>query len=307
MEMDSINLINEFRIDLAIKKLSKGTQQQYPQFVQNLSDFVNSDLLSVDEDTMTRYLVHLQERNIRKSSMVKYFNGISMFFNFLMLRKKLITANPATPIRNYYLRNYKDNAPGQLRQCPTIEQAKTLVRNILEPRDLAIVFLLLKTGVRLHELTELNLADINIPNRTIILHETTKRTNRTVFFDDETVYVLQKWLMRREKENIKQLDALLVNRFGDRLSNVAITRLVKKYAVVVGLHDPNSDRHELQVRLTPHHLRYAFTTWLLDAGMPPKYVQHLRGDVGREAIDGYYQPNKDLIKHEYLAKMPRLF
>jgi integrase/recombinase XerD len=298
------DFIAEFKADLQTRQLSKTTIRQYPLYVRVFKDFIGGDLLAVDNKTLTSYLDHLQKRNVGQTSIKRYIAGISAFYNFLVFRE-YIKANLITPaFRKYYLTPYKNHDVSQRRQCISIAQAQSLVRSILDPKERAVIVLLLKTGMRVGELSRLNISDIDLPNQTIHIKPTAKRSFETAFFDDETSRVLARWL--RQRDETAKTDALFLDRFGNRLSSESVSRIVNKHAVANGLHDPTSDRHDLQNRLTPHCCRHAFTTWLRRAKMPREFRQILRGDAIKDAVDTYDHVEGEELKASYLRCIPQL-
>jgi integrase/recombinase XerD len=80
--------------------------------------------------------------------------------------------------------------------------------------------------------------------------------------------------------------------------------LVVQTAERIGLHDPNSER--MEDHFSPHCCRHWFTTHLRRAGMPREFIQELRGDVRREAIDIYDHIDKKELRESYLAHIPQL-
>ena len=313
MEQNINPLIAEFIVDLQTKGLSSHVITEYPCYIKEFHAFIDGgDLLCVDETTIKNYLVHLRSRNTKrvgrqnklaKSSIKRYMAALSVFFDFLSWNGK-IARNPVPGVRKQYMRDYKAHDASQRRQCITIGQAKTLLNSILDVREKAVVVLLLKTGMRRHELSELDLSNVDIQNLTVHIKPTSKRSNEIVYFDPETAIILSKWLKARGMENKNKIDALFLDRFGNRLSPVAICRIVTKHATVMGLHDPSSTR--LENKLTPHSLRHAFTTWLNDAGMRREMIQFLRGDSGTESIDTYIHFTDATVKKAYLQYMPSL-
>jgi integrase/recombinase XerD len=199
--------------------------------------------------------------------------------------------------------NYKSHDTAQHRQCIYVGQAQSLVRSILDPEEKAIIVLFLRTGMLLGELVSLDVGDVDMDAMTIRLHPTGKRSNEIVYFDYETSRVLARWLRLRDSAKTK---ALFIGRNGRRLSPDAIERIVTKHAVANELHDPSSNRHQLQSRLTPHCLRHWFTTRLIEAGCPREYVKELRGDSRTDVIDIYTHIDKKKLKAIYLAKIPQL-
>jgi integrase/recombinase XerD len=296
-------LITEFKADLQRRQLSAAVIKTYPLYVRAFKDFTGCDLLFVNIKTLVSYLDHLQERNVAKTSVKRYIAGLGAFYNFLVIME-YIMVNPITPaFRKYYLKSYKSHNVSQRRQAISIAQAQKLVTSILDPKDRAVVVLLLKTGLRVGELTKLNISDVDLSTQTIRLHPTEKRSLETAFFDDETSRVLARWL--RQRDGGAKTDALFLDRYGNRISTESVGRIVNRYAVANGLHDPSSDRHDLHKRLTPHSCRHAWTTWLRRAGMSREIRQTLRGDAIKEAVDTYDHLEEDELRASYLRCIPQ--
>jgi integrase/recombinase XerD len=100
--------------------------------------------------------------------------------------------------------------------------------------------LLAKTGIRRNELITLDISDVDLIENKIKLKPAAKRTNRTVFFDDEAASMLRRWLKIREGINKKRNSALFLNSEGDRLNRSGIYNLVVEAAKRVGMHNPDS-------------------------------------------------------------------
>ena len=301
-----LDLIAEFRSYLKTGGKSKFTLIQYPQYVKNLYDFTGGDLLSVDKKALGRYIDSLRERELGYATLKRYLSGISTFYEFLAWNE-YVDQNPVPAVKKHYLKPFnKSNDTAQRRQCISIDQASALVQSILDPREKAVVVLLLKTGVRRHELSELDFADVDMPNQIMRLKPTAKRSKLEVYIDEETTTVLNRWLLQREKTNKHNLPALFLDRFGNRLSPVAVARIVTKHAAAIGLHNPSSDRDQLQSRFTTHCCRHWFVTQLRRARMPREFIQQLRRDAINEAIDTYDHVEEDELKKSYLACIPHL-
>ena len=189
------------------------------------------------------------------------------------------------------------------RQIISVKDAIRLPNLILDIRDKTMVLVLFKTGIRRKELLELNVDNIDFEAQSIILTPTPKRTNRTVFFDQETKIQLKRWLRVRENWSLDgNTKALFISRRGLRLSGQYLQNRIYKYATHAGLHDPNSKKPEN--RFSPHCCRHWNNTHLLRAGMKCEYVKWLRGDVPRESIDIYYHIDPEEVKQSYLNHMP---
>jgi integrase/recombinase XerD len=301
--VDSITLINMFKKDCISRGFAPGTLREYPRAIKDLSNFVKGDLLSIDEDKLIEYIDYLRnDRKVGQKTIKCYFSSISTFCDFLVF-KGMKDHNPVRTISKRYLYSYKTQLPSHRKRIISVEEAARLVNSILNTRDRAMVTVLFKTGMRCHELAELNVSDVNMESRTISIHPTAKRTNNLVYFDQETFIVLSRWLEYRNKLGL-ETPALFTSLQKGRMHQNGICRMVEKYASKVGLHDPESDKPE--ERFSPHCCRHWFTTHLRKAGMPREYLQELRGDVIKESVDIYIHIDHNDLRISYLNCIPKL-
>jgi integrase/recombinase XerD len=122
--------------------------------------------------------------------------------------------------------------------------------------------------------------------------------------DDEAAYILRRWLRVREGINKKKETALFISSWGNRISRNDVYQAVTNAAERVGLHNPDSER--MEDHFSPHCCRHWFTTHLRRAGMRREFIQELRGDSRREAIDIYDHIDLKELKEAYLAAIPQL-
>ena len=95
---------------------------------------------------------------------------------------------------------------------------------------------------------------------------------------------------------------LFTTRYGRRMSHNTLNHIIKKYAQMLGLHNP--DDSNLEARFTAHCFRHWFTTTLRKAGMPREYVMELRGDTRSDTMDIYYHISTAELREAYLKYMP---
>jgi integrase/recombinase XerD len=149
----------------------------------------------------------------------------------------------------------------------------------------------------------MDVSDIHWRDQSIILKPKAKRSNKIVFFDDETDYILKRWLEIRQARNPTS-DALWISTWGKRIGYGSIQYNINQAAVRCGLHDPISDR--MEDHFSAHCCRHWNNTHLIRAGMPELYVMWLRGDSMTRAIDRYIHINPEDVRRSYLAHIPRL-
>ena len=256
----------------------------------------------MDKEILRGFIGYLKAQGTATKTIENYFSVLSSFYEYLAFEGK-IAANPVIAVRKRYLRRYKDNNDGQARKLISVADMANLFNCILDIRDKAVITLLAKTGIRRHELVELDVSDLDLIEKRIRLKPTAKRTNRTVF-DDECSFILRRWLAIRQDTNKKGSSALFLNAEGERLNRSGVYNLVTEAARRASLHDPSSER--LEDHFTPHCCRHWMCTHLFRAGMRREYIKELRGDSRKEAFDLYNHIDLKELKEAYLACIPQL-
>jgi integrase/recombinase XerD len=306
---NSRDLIEKFRKDCSIRGMTPESIVRYLSTIRIFCKYLddrNLVFLQVNRDILRDFVEYLRsERGVAQKTLENYFTEISSFYEFLAY-EGLIESNPVMDVRKRYLRRYKSNGGTEehTHKLVSVEEMAQLINSTLDIRDRAIITLLAKTGIRRRELISLDVTDLDFIEQSILLKPTAKRTNRTVFFDSETALMLKKWLRIREGRNDRKSEALFLNSEGYRLERSGVSHAVVGAAKRVGLHDMSSQM--LEDHFSPHCCRHWFTTHLRRAGMPREFIQELRGDVRREAIDIYDHIDKKELRESYLAHIPQL-
>jgi integrase/recombinase XerD len=258
------------------------------------------DPMKADKEDLKEYLAESRAKGHKLATLKKTFSMLASFYAWLEEDGRA-SAGPVRYIQKKYLRAYKSDA--ETRKLISVKEAAQMVTAAIDSRDRAILVVLFKTGIRREELVTLDLTDVNMINMVIKLKPTAKRTNRIVFFDDECREALSRWITVRARLR-PESSALFTGKGGSRLHGGGVWIVVAKAAERVGLTDPQSKK--LDERFSAHACRHWFTTHLLRAGMQREYVQWLRGDAIREAVDIYYHLDPEDVRRAYLAYIPQL-
>jgi len=297
-------LIEDFLKDCKIRGMAPKTVLHYMYCLKEFRGHLDGvNLLAVDKDVLKSFIEYLRGEGRSRKTIENIFSVLSSFYKYLVFEGSIV-ANPVLPIRERYLKSYKNSGPAHERKLISIDDMAGLINSTMDIRDKAIISLLAKTGIRRNELITLDISDVDFVEQKIRLKPTAKRTNRTVFFDDEVAFILRRWLKIREGRNPKHSPALFLNAEGDRLERRGVYDAVVKAAMRIGLHDPDSER--MEDHFSPHCCRHWFTTHLRRAGMPREFIQELRGDARKEAIDIYDHIDKKELRESYLAHIPQL-
>jgi integrase/recombinase XerD len=300
----SLNL-DAFRQDMCLRGFAKSTVTRNIGNVRRYSLWAQERNLGPEQgrkEDLLAYLAYLRSKGQRQSSMTATFVSLNAWFEYLIESNEL-SQNPIPAIQKRYLRNYKDEI--RQRQIISVEDAAKMVRATIDTRDRAILLVFFKTGIRRNELITLDLEDLDLQGMSLTLKPTPKRSNRVVFFDDETRRALARWIKSREMRFKKgDQKALFISAMGTRLQESSIDSLVREAAIRIGLHDHESPR--LEDKFTPHCCRHWHATHLLRGGMQREFVKWLRGDAMKEAIDIYNHINPEDVRRSYLAHIPQL-
>lgn len=300
----SIDLIQRFHEDCELRGIV--STMDYVNRTKEFCGFLDArgtDPLNVTRDDMKAFLVRLKERKLKFKTIDRIFTCLSAFYEFLIV-EELVEYNPILPFRKYYLRRYKKDNDSEIRKLISVEDAARLVNSILDSRDKCILVVFFKTGMRVGELTSLDVDDIDLEKGEVTLKHTKKRSNRILYLDNEAVAVLSRWIAARKNRSGSDGPALFINKSGGRIAKRGAENMTKKHAERVGLYDVNSSK--LEDKFTPHCCRHWFVTHLIRRGMPRDFVKELRGDVRGEAIDIYNHIDRKELKDSYLAHIPQL-
>ena len=306
LQMPDNELIKGFLHDCELRRLSPATIEGYRSSLNIVSRFLRRKGLSIrklDKGSLGILLGFLVEQGYVYNTLLQYFAALSGFSDYLVW-EGIIQTNSIVPFRKRYLRQYK-NQHGLERKLISVDEMARLINSILNPRDKAIVTLLAKTGIRRGELIRIDVDDIDWVEQSIRLKPHPKRSNCTVFFDDETARVLRRWVKARQNYHIKRdCKALFINERGGRLKRHGVYHAVTKYAQRIELHTPTSKR--MEDHFTPHCCRHWFTTHLRRNGMRRELIKELRGDARNDSVDIYDHIDKKELKRAYIAAIPVL-
>lgn len=305
--LGNLDLIEEFYADCKLKGMTPETVRRYKSSILIFNEFLTPrgvPLVAVDKKMLKDFLGYLRQgRKVKQKTIENYFSALSSIYDFLEF-EEYIVKNPVLAVRKRFLRSYKkDGGSDSERMLISVEEMKMLINSVMDAQDKAIVTLLAKTGMRRGELLSIDIDDINWSENSITLKPKAKRSNRLVFFDDETARILKRWLRTREQYDTPTR-ALFISERGRRQNRNGIYLVVTKHAQHVGLHDPVSER--MEDHFSPHCCRHWFTTHLRRAGMKREFIQELRGDRRRDAIDIYDHIDKEELREAYLAHIPQL-
>jgi len=293
MEEYFINFLKTLKLE---KNYSNLTILNYGKdlklFNQFLKDEKIYDIKKIDYQIVRRYLVFLYDREYSRKTISRHISTLRSFFKYLASQKK-INKNPMNLISN----------PKQEKKLPKFlyyDQVEKLldIPDVNDPfglRDKTILEILYSTGIRVSELINIKIQDIDFNRNTIkILGKGNKE--RYVIFGKVLKDILDKYLKEARPVLVKDdNNYLILNRFGKKISARGVEDILNKVVRNGGL-----DYH-----ISPHTLRHTFATHMLDNGADLKSVQELLGHESLASTQVYTHISNEHLRSVYLNSHPR--
>ena len=258
-----------------VEGLSNKTLNYYLNTLKALLDWLNKPLRLVTTEDLRAYITNLQQRN--NSSNVTMDNVrriISTFFTW-MEEEDYVIKSPARRI-------HRIKCEKTVKSTISDEELVILKDACTNSRDLALIEILSSTGIRVGELVQLNISDINFNERScIVIGKGNKQ--REVYFDAKTKIHLNEYLKSRKDDSTALFVSL--NSPNKRLTISGVEQIVKKIGESVGLN-----------KIHPHKFRRTMATYAIDKGMPIEQVQTLLGHVKIDTTLSYAMVNQNNVK-----------
>lgn len=291
-------MLKEFVNDCRARGLAAHTVETYRS---NVKFFFHRCKENCTLDDLKAFLAELREKGLQGSTLKGYFAAIGAYYDF-MIFSGAMEYNPIPSFRKRYLRIKSQHNGENTRQLINTEDMAELISLPKFILTRTMMLFLAKSGLRRGELIAMDVYDLDLEKGEFRVKPKAKRSNRLGFLDPELTAALQEYLDWRESRAID--NALWISlRFGTRISRNYVYNQVTRYASRLGLHDP---RGPLNKKFTPHCFRHFFTTHLRRAKMPREFIQELRGDRRKDAVDIYDHIEVEELRRTYLACIPSL-
>jgi integrase/recombinase XerC len=268
MHTDAEHALTAFFNQLKVEvRASEHTINSYRRDIRQLTRYCTDKAIDHWTDlTQSDIRAHIAGRHrqgIGSKSLQRELSAIRSFYNFL-LKNRLADNNPAQYVK----------APKQSRKLPKtldVDQVNGLLEagadSVLEIRDLAMFELFYSSGLRLSELAALNLTDIDLPDRSVIVRAGKGGKSRLLPIGRKAVATLENWLAQRLKMAVVAEPALFISSRGTRLGQRSIQLRLAQWCKKKGIAE----------HLHPHMLRHSFASHLLESSQDLRAVQELLG------------------------------
>ena len=269
-----------------IKSNKRYSNYTVSNYYKDINDFIkylsNKDYLKINDDDVVYYLEYLYKLEYNKNTISRKLSSLRSFYNYLV-NNDVISYN--------YFNNHKN--PKKDKLLPKYlrdEDVKIMYDKCKNVRDKLILELLFVTGIRVSELVNIKINDINFNNREIkILGKGSKE--RIVIFSNNCLNNINDYLSSRNKVS----NYLIINKDGNKISTTSIRNILNKIKLISGV----------RTKITPHMLRHTFATDMLNNGADLVSVKKILGHESLDTTSIYTHVTNEHVKKVYDNAHPR--
>lgn len=267
------------------KGLSENTIMAYRRDLASFADFyADKSLNDISKHDLNSYIMYLRENNYNPRSVVRKIASLRGYFKWLSANE-YIKKNPAETIEQPKL-------PKRLPKVMTLTEINEILRSDLNTEEMLIVELLYGCGLRVSELVNLKITDIDTKSKYVKCFGKGSK-ERIIPFGKKAKTAIENYIKTREiniiKNNLKNTDKLFIKESG---------RYINRQDVYNFIHKQGEKIHK---NISPHTLRHTFATHLLENGADLRVVQELLGHSDVSTTQLYTHITKKRLKEVYFA------
>lgn len=277
--------IENFLLWLEIEKgYSLKTLKEYKYDLMMFIGFIDDkdpvDVTTWDIRKFLRYLK--QEKNYKNVSLHRKICSIRSFYKFLE-KERIVQNNPAHAIES-------PKIPKSLPKTLTIEETKKIIKIPKLLRDRVILVLLYSSGLRVSELCNLKLDDIEFAEKVLRINAGKGNKDRIVPLNGGVAQLMKEYIDKSKILRSKhQSKTLFLNKYGTPLSVRTVQRIVKK----------TKEQANINKKVTPHVFRHAFATHLIEGGADIRVIQELLGHASLQTTQIYTHVSLTHLRESY--------
>lgn len=276
-----------------IRLYSKKTVASYEYDLKDYALFLEKNNLTIKDDndkTLKLYLNYVYDKKISNKSISRHLSSLRTYYDFLK-KENIVTENIFKNVKNPKI---EKTIPNFISHDKLNEIFTSFNDSNLDIRNRLVIELLYATGLRVGELVNIKIKDIDFGAQSIkVLGKGSKE--RYVFYNNTTKEVLKKYLVVRKKLQKKENDYLLLNDKGTPIKEASVRKIIQTTLMKCGI----------KSKITPHTFRHTFATDLLNQGLDLVNVKELLGHASLNTTSIYTHITNDRIKEVYQNTHPR--
>lgn len=291
-----VQLLEEYeQYLLHVKHSSENTISSYLRDLRQFASYLcemNMDVTEVSRDTINAYMTYLHDKGKSAATVSRSLASLKSFFHFVVEQGQIET-NPVVNIR-------VEKAEKKLPQILTGQEVELLLeqpkcKDMKGYRDKAMLELLYATGIRVSELINLNVDDVNLPGGFIKC--TSNGKVRIIPLYPAAIQALSDYIEHIRPKMVADIQeqSLFVNVSGDRMSRQGFWKIIKYY----------QEKAHIDKDITPHTLRHSFAAHLLENGADLRSIQEMLGHSDISSTQVYAQLVKQNLKSVYNKYHPK--
>ncbi len=280
----SQDLIEEFLIFLEVEKnYSPATIREYRYDLNLLANFYQDKTLEqLKPAHIRKFLLYLKkDRESQPRTLHRKICSLRSFYRFLT-KEGYIDQNPMESIET-------PRVPKSLPKIISVEEVQAMFQAAESTRDLLILMLLYSSGLRVSELCNLNINNVDFQEGLIRVIHGKGGKDRVVPISHKVLELLKRFILEERGEALNSSAPLFVSRSSTRLSTRSIQRIVSKCRKRAGI----------ERKVTPHTLRHAFATHLIENKVDIRYIQEYLGHSSLATTQIYTHVSLRHLKQAY--------
>ena len=282
------DLINEFLRYLLIDKgYSKNTIDSYKIDLEKFLEYnKNKTIDNVSNEDLKKYVKHLNDLGLNEKSIARNISSLKTFYKFLVI-SKYISSNTSEIL---YMPKIKKKLPNTLSEEDIFKLLDIKLNDSFSYRNKAMIELLYATGLRVSELINLRMQDIDLKEDIIRIYGKGSK-ERIVLIGDFAKEYLEKYIYEYRSRMLKQepSEYIFLNNHGKQMTRQGFFKILKKLAIEKGI---NKD-------FSPHTLRHSFASHLLKYGADLRTIQELLGHSDISTTQIYTHITNEELKKNY--------
>jgi len=283
--MQMIHVIINFRRHLKRRNFSPHTVKYYLNIIKQYVIWLDVPLEQATVEKVDAYIDYLLRKRMHPASINLYLVIIRVFYDYLRYEERVDLTNPVK-------RNRRLRVPKPLPRSLRDQEVERLFGVIKGKRDIAMFKLMLRCGLRVEEVSNLSLGDIDLKKRRILVQQGKGRKDRVVYISDDAHDALVAYLKIRSHYRVKRVFLVEKGTYkGQPISVRGIQKRIEYYAKKTGL------------KVSCHRLRHTMATQLLNAEAEVETIQDLLGHNWITTTQRYCKVSNLKVQKDYFKAM----
>jgi site-specific recombinase XerD len=283
--MQMTHVIINFRRHLKRRNFSPHTVKYYLNIIKQYVIWLDVPLEQATVEKVDAYIDYLHRKRLHPASINLYLVIIRVFYDYLRYEERVALTNPVK-------RNRRLRVPRPLPRSLRDQEVERLFGVIKGKRDIAIFKLMLRCGLRVEEVSNLSLGDIDLKKHRIIVQQGKGGKGRVAYISDDAHDALVAYLKFRSHYRVKKVFLVEKGTYkGQPISVRGIQKRIEYYAKKTGL------------KVSCHRLRHTMATQLLNAEAEVETIQDLLGHNWITTTQRYCRLSNLKVQRDYFKAM----